>query len=347
MYCNWLLDSNQQCPNIVNCDRLVCDSCKTIKDKLYTNYKRKEKKVISAISASSVRGNNNEMMKVISRLKDVIEARSLFTSMLSEQVRDSGHEYHIDKLFHLLVEYSNKLQFTKVEHEYDEEENIPNDSVTTFTSPVIEECVQVVTESIRTLEEDPFSSYTEEIQNYKKAMLFVKASKEKLITYTKDNYYHDKSFTNIMTSLYWIIYLQVTMSYKRISHLIRGGSFINNVRYEENKKIQSPLLSVIALSSIFNDFSDNELKSWLVSITEVFIANRMVKLTTKISKTNEGSKMILLCECPKLQIKFKECAVIYWLGADNYRWTICDVVDMNIYDLDTNTHRIIRNKPLC
>lgn len=344
MYCNWLVDTEKRCTNTLNNDRLVCDNCKPLKDKLYLNYKRKEKKVISAISASSVRGDNNEMMKVIHRLKEVIEARSSFTSMLSPEVRDIGHEYHIDKLFHLLVSYSNKLKSFKIEQEYEEEtENIPTSPPVT----IINECVEVVSKSIRTLEEDPFSPYTVEIQNHKRAMLLVEASKEKLITYIKNNYNHDEEFVNIMTSLYWIIYLQVIMSYKRISHLVKGGSFINDIRYEVNKKVESPLLSTVALSSIFNDYDNNDLKSWLVSITEVFITNSSIRLTTKISRINEGSKLVLLCECPKFQIKLNKCAVIYYVGVDKYRWTIYDIVDMDIYELGINSYRIIRNKPLC
>lgn len=159
--CCWLRDGTK-CNNVSD-GKLVCLSCLPVKEKLYSAYKHAEGKVISALS-NTVRGDFVEVMKVISRIKNVIKLRKEFTSYLDATARDYGHELHINILYNKINEY--KTALVKF-FDYKEPEVIDITEEIVVSTPTIETVVQSVNKIVHEIEEDPFSLYEEDINTNK------------------------------------------------------------------------------------------------------------------------------------------------------------------------------------
>jgi len=104
--CYWLSSKGDECLNpAING---FCNSCRSIKNHLYLEYKKEESYLYSLLETPHI------IEKVIPTLEKVIELRSEFTCFLHPQWRDEGHKYHLSRLIHLLWIYKEKTHDDKL-----------------------------------------------------------------------------------------------------------------------------------------------------------------------------------------------------------------------------------------
>lgn len=274
--CSWLL-AGGQCAN--KTDKLVCDNCYPEKDKLYWQYKQKEKTVISALS-SKPRGDIIEVSKVLGRLLTVIELRKKFTSRICKQTRDIGHRYHISNLLKLMnsyKEYASTLTQEGIE-EYNDEITEENK-----TSCILSQQTEKLGKEIEeTIEEDPFADFDHDIQMYKQFNLQIQEFVN--IMSNEMNITKDETYSLLVVQALIFIHLFKSVTYKSIGN--GDISLITIYKYSKNNKANINGNVIYHINKIRYDGSS------LLPDKSKWILNHCMKGFSIITTTYKGGLVI-------------------------------------------------------